>query len=68
MERMFPVKGAIFVEFQLFLGIAPVFAGSIIPPLALTTLQSHQFHRSLLARHIKPLLTKQCYSGVYIKI
>jgi hypothetical protein len=35
---MLPVKRAIFTEFQLFLGIAPVFLGSIITPLALAAL------------------------------
>jgi hypothetical protein len=49
---MFPVKGAIFVEFQFFLGIAPVFTGGVIPPFTLTALQSYQFHRRIFARHI----------------
>jgi hypothetical protein len=51
-ERMLPVKGTIFVEFQLFLGVPAVFAGSIITPLALAALQGHQFNYLLFACHI----------------
>jgi hypothetical protein len=40
-ERMLPVKGTIFLEFQFFLGIPAVFAGGIIAPFALTALQSN---------------------------
>jgi hypothetical protein len=35
---MFPVVRAIFLEFQLFLNIAPILAGGIIAPFALTAL------------------------------
>jgi hypothetical protein len=59
MERMFPVKGTIFAEFKLFLGVAPILAGGIITPLTLATLQGHQFHRGFLARHTKPLLAER---------
>jgi hypothetical protein len=37
-ERVFLVMRAIFLEFQLFLNIAPVLAGCIIAPLALAAL------------------------------
>jgi hypothetical protein len=49
---MFPVKGAVFLEFQLFLGIPPVFFGGIITPFALSALQGYQFHRGLFACHV----------------
>jgi hypothetical protein len=52
---MFPVEGAILVEFKFFLGIPPVFFGGVIFPLTFTALQGHQFHRCLFARHILPL-------------
>jgi hypothetical protein len=45
MNRMFPVKGAILLEFQFFLGIPPVFFGGVILPLTFSALQSYQFHR-----------------------
>jgi hypothetical protein len=48
---MLSVVRAIFLEFQLFLYIAPIFAGRVIAPLALTALKSYQFHRCLFARH-----------------
>jgi hypothetical protein len=48
---MLPVKGTKFFKFQFFLGISPVFAGSIVAPLTLTALQRYQFYRSLLTRH-----------------
>jgi hypothetical protein len=48
---MFPVMGAIFFEFQLFLDIAPVFLGSIITPLTFTALESNQLNRCLLTCH-----------------
>jgi hypothetical protein len=38
---MLPVKGTVFLEFQLFLGIPTVFAGGIIAPFALTALQGY---------------------------
>jgi hypothetical protein len=37
-DGMLPVKGTKFLKFQLFLGISPVFAGSIIAPFTLTAL------------------------------
>jgi len=40
-ERMLPFKGAIFIEFQLFLGIPAIFTGSIIAPFALAALQGY---------------------------
>jgi hypothetical protein len=38
MERVLPVKGTIFLEFQLFLDITAVFTGSVITPLTFTAL------------------------------
>jgi hypothetical protein len=52
MNRMFPVKRAILLKFQLFLGIPPVFTGGIVLPLALGALERYQFHHLFLARHI----------------
>jgi hypothetical protein len=49
---MLPVKGTVFLEFQLFLGIPAVFAGGIIAPFALTALQGYQLNRCFLACHI----------------
>jgi hypothetical protein len=50
-HRVFPVKGTIFVEFQLFLGVPAVLFGSIIAPLTFAALQGHQFNGCLFARH-----------------
>jgi len=44
-QRMLPVKGTIFFEFQFFLDIPAVFAGGVITPFALTALKGYQFHR-----------------------
>jgi hypothetical protein len=58
MDRMLPIKRAIFLEFQLFLSISPVFAGGIVFALTVTALKRYQFHYLFLARHIlspKPL-------------
>jgi hypothetical protein len=41
---MFPVMGAIFLEFKFFLNIAPVLAGCVIAPFAVTALQGYQFN------------------------
>jgi hypothetical protein len=38
---MLAVMGAIFLEFQLFLNIAPVLAGCIVTPFALTALKRY---------------------------
>jgi hypothetical protein len=51
-KRVLPVKGTVFAKFQFFLGVAPVFLGGIIAPLALTALQGYQFYCRFLARHI----------------
>jgi hypothetical protein len=48
---MLPVKGTIFLEFQLFLGIPAVFAGGIIASFALTALQGYQLNHRLLTCH-----------------
>jgi hypothetical protein len=56
-EGMLPVKGTIFLEFQLFLSIPAVFAGSIITPFTFAALQGYQFHRCLFACHNSPLLS-----------
>ena len=40
-ESVFPFMGTIFLEFQFFLNIAPVLAGRIIAPLALSTLKRY---------------------------
>jgi hypothetical protein len=50
-EGVLPVKGAIFLEFQLFLDISAVFTGGIIAPFALAALQGYQFNRCFLACH-----------------
>jgi len=50
-EGVFPLKWTIFLEFQFFLGISAVFAGSVVTPLAFAALQSYQFHRCLFSRH-----------------
>jgi hypothetical protein len=52
---MFPVMGAIFLELQFFLNIAPILAGGIVASFTLAALQSYQFHRCLFTRHKKPL-------------
>jgi hypothetical protein len=52
MNSMLPVIRTILFEFQFFLEVAPVFAGGIIAPFALGTLQGNQFHRSFLTRHL----------------
>jgi hypothetical protein len=51
---MFPVKGAILIEFKFFLGIPPVLFGGVVFPLAFTALQGYQLHRRLFTRHILP--------------
>jgi hypothetical protein len=56
MQGMLPVKGAILLEFQFFLGIAPVFLGGIIPPLTFGALQGHQLHSGFFTGHILSLL------------
>jgi hypothetical protein len=55
MERVFPVMGTVFLKFQFFLDITPVFAGGIVAPFAFGTLQGNQFHSRLFTRHNKPL-------------
>jgi hypothetical protein len=49
---MLPVKGTIFVQFQLFLTIPPVFLGGIISPFTLAALERHQLHSLFFTRHI----------------
>jgi hypothetical protein len=51
-DSMLPVKRTVFFKFQLFLGIPPVFAGGIVPPLALAALKRYQFYNLFLTRHI----------------
>jgi hypothetical protein len=48
---MLPVKGTVLLEFQLLLGIPPIFAGGIIAPLAFTALQGNQFNHLLFSFH-----------------
>ena len=56
---MLPVKGTVLLEFKLFLGIPPVFAGGIVSPFTLGTLEGYQFCYLFLACHILLLnLTK----------
>jgi hypothetical protein len=57
---MFPVKGAILVKFQFFLGITPIFTGGIVPSLAYGTLQSDKLYRRFLAGHnlLLPIIYK----------
>jgi hypothetical protein len=55
MQRMFPIKGAIFIKFKFFLGIPPVFFGRIVFPFTFAALQGHQFYRSFFGRHISLL-------------
>jgi hypothetical protein len=52
---MFTIMRTIFLELKFFLSIAPVLAGGIIAPFAVTALKSYQFYRCLFARHKKPL-------------
>jgi hypothetical protein len=56
MDSMLPVKGAILAQFQLFLGIAPVFLGGIVLPLTFRALKRHQLNNLLLTSHIYLLL------------
>jgi hypothetical protein len=49
---MLPVKGTIFLKFQLFLQIPAVFAGCIVTPFTFAALQGYQFNHSLLACHL----------------
>ena len=51
-DSVFSVKGTVLFKFQLFLGITPVFAGSIVFPLAFTTLEGYQLNHLFLTRHI----------------
>jgi hypothetical protein len=52
-NRVLPVKGTVFLEFQLLLSVAPVLFCGIVTPLAFGALQSHQFYRRLLlTRHL----------------
>jgi hypothetical protein len=48
---MLAVMRAIFLEFQLFLDIAPVLAGGIVTPFALSTLKRNQFNHILFTSH-----------------
>jgi hypothetical protein len=57
MQSMLPVKGTILVEFQLFLGISPVFFGRVVPPLTFTALKRNELNRCLFARHYLYLLS-----------
>jgi hypothetical protein len=54
-ERVLPVKGTVFPEFQLFLSIPAVLAGSIITPFTLAALQSYQLNHLLFTCHNLPL-------------
>ena len=58
MDRMLTVKRTIFLEFQLFLGIPPVFACGVVFPLAFAALERYQFHNLFLARHFLSPKTK----------
>lgn len=58
MQGVFPVKRAVFIEFQLFLHIPPVFFGSVIFPLTFAALEGDEFHRRLLTRHNVPFRFK----------
>ena len=51
MNRMLALKRTVLLEFQLFLSIPPVLAGSIISPLALAALKRYKFYYLFLARH-----------------
>jgi hypothetical protein len=53
MQGMFPIKGAILIQLQLFLHISPVFLGGIIFPLTFSTLKRDKLHRRLFSRHNK---------------
>jgi hypothetical protein len=57
-QRVFPVKGTVLVEFKFFLGVPPVLFGGVVFPLTFTALQGHQFHRGLFTRHMLPLPVK----------
>jgi hypothetical protein len=49
---MFAVERAVFFQFQLFLGIPPVFLGGVVLSFALGTLQGDKLNRRLFACHI----------------
>ena len=51
-QGMFPVKGTIFVKFKFFLGITPVFLGSIVPPFTFTALQCYKLNSRFFSSHI----------------
>jgi hypothetical protein len=52
MQGVLPVKWAVLVQFQFFLGVSPVFLGGVVLPLAFGTLQGDEFNRRLFACHI----------------
>ena len=56
---MFSFKRTVFLKFQLFLGISPVFACSVVSSLAFAALKGYQFHNLFLTRHINNLNTKR---------
>jgi hypothetical protein len=55
-QRVLSVERAVFVQFQLFLGIPPVFLGGVVSSFALGTLHGDDFNRRLLACHNYPLI------------
>jgi hypothetical protein len=50
-ERVLPVKGTILLEFQLFLDIPAILAGSVVPPFAFAALQGYKLNCCLLCCH-----------------
>jgi hypothetical protein len=48
---MFPVKGTVLPQFQLFLGVSPVLMGGIVAAFTFAALKRHQFHHRFLACH-----------------
>jgi hypothetical protein len=53
MQGVFPVEGAVLVQFELFLHISPVLLGGVVLPLAFGTLKRDKLHRCLFSRHNK---------------
>ena len=52
MNGVLPVERTVLLKLQLFLGIAAVFAGGVVFPLAFGALERYQFNDLLLTGHI----------------
>jgi hypothetical protein len=56
---MFAVKGTVLVKLKFVRDVLAIFIGCIVFALALTALQSHNFYRCFLGRHILLLNSTQ---------